>query len=340
MPSLSTLDEPVFIIGMARSGTTLLRLMLTAHPDFCIPPESLFFVSLEPKYGSLPDLSENLDEFLDDLYENERFRDWGVDRKSLAENLSNIHPLTYATAVATVYQTYCQQIDPTASFWGDKNPVHIYHLDKIRKHFPKARLLLIFRDIRSIYSSLLRNEKKFPGKWESSCIANVVSVTKQFNHAISILERYRNDDRFYAIFYKNLVNAPEAELRGICTWLGVDFSESMLRFHEKNQKEQLVPTRELGWHARTLKPVSGDRLELWKEEISPVELSALEVLNQENMTKLGYQCHASSSSARVSWKICSDYVKHLYWKRERLLPNFQQDGARIPISFAKIVAER
>jgi hypothetical protein len=340
MPFLSTLDEPIFIIGMARSGTTLLRLMLTAHPDFCVPPESLFFVSLEPKYGNLPDLSENLDAFLDDLYGNERFRDWKVDRKLLAENLSSVSPLTYAKAVAIVYQTYRQQVDPTASFWGDKNPVHIYHIDRIRKHFPKARLLLISRDIRSIYASLLRNEKKFPGKWESSCIANVVSVTKQFNHAVSVIERYRDDERFYATFYRNLVNSPEAELRGICSWLGVDFSESMLRFHEKNQKEQLVPTRELGWHARTLKPVASDRLELWKKEVSPTELAALEVLNAENMQKLGYQRTTASSSARVSIKIFSDYLKHIYWKRERLLPNFKKDGARIPISFKKLATNR
>ena len=303
--------------------------MLTAHPRVCIPPESLFFVQLEPKYGRATDLSDMLDGFLDDLYGNERFRDWSVDREFLADNLSQVSPLTYARATAIVYQTYCQQVDPTASVWGDKNPVHIYSLNTIRQHFPQGRLLLIYRDIRSIYNSLLGNEKNFPGQWKSSCIANVISVTKQFKNVLDVLERYQSDDRFYATSYEALVCQPETELRKICIWLGIDFSEAMLSFYKENQEKQLVPARELGWHARTLQPVTNDRLQPWRHEISTTELAALETLNKENMEKLGYQCAASSSSvtAPVFFKILSNYVQHIYWRRDRFLPDFMKDSA-------------
>ena len=43
--------KELFIIGNPRSGTSLLRLMLTCHPEIVIPPESHFFLWLEEKYG-------------------------------------------------------------------------------------------------------------------------------------------------------------------------------------------------------------------------------------------------------------------------------------------------
>ena len=40
------LGPPFFVVGSARSGTTLLRLMLNAHRDVAVPPESRFITEL------------------------------------------------------------------------------------------------------------------------------------------------------------------------------------------------------------------------------------------------------------------------------------------------------
>jgi len=87
----STALSPIFLIGAERSGTTLLRLMLTAPPAICIPPESLFFVALESKYGAAKDLLPQIEDFLNDLYNNNfhRFREWNVDPQLLLANLTN-----------------------------------------------------------------------------------------------------------------------------------------------------------------------------------------------------------------------------------------------------------
>ena len=43
----STVRAPApFIVGVGRSGTTLLRLMLDAHPELAIPPETHFVPEL------------------------------------------------------------------------------------------------------------------------------------------------------------------------------------------------------------------------------------------------------------------------------------------------------
>ncbi|NEP65376.1 MULTISPECIES: sulfotransferase [Moorena] len=314
MESLSQQNQPLFIFGMGRSGTTLLRLMLTAHPHFCIPPESRFFVNLDPKYGSSKDLSNQIDNFLTDIYGDPRFREWNIDRQQLRENLTAQKPLNYSTAVATVYQTYIQQFDGQAGCWGDKNPCNIYNIKTILKYFPNARLILIIRDLRAIYASLKRNEQKFAKTWKGSCIANVVATTKQWQNLFQVIKHYQNDERFHILFYEDLVTNPEEELQGICNWLGVSFSQSMLEFNKKNAQKKLVPTRELGWHAKTFKPVSSDRIEAWKHELSDSELAVLEILNYKTMLHLGYDCIPKTWQFDRLLKFYADYSQYIYWR--------------------------
>ena len=313
--STPKLTQPVFIFGMPRSGTTLLRLMLSSHPNFCIPPECLFFVRLESKYSKLKDLSNKIDDFVEDIFSaDERFKEWNIKPEQLKASLANhdSEQLNYSAAMAIVYQTYLQQFAPSAKVWGDKNPAHIFHIETILKYFPKARLVLIIRDPRSVYASLKRNEVKFPGDWKSSCRANVVAVTKQCENLLRVLARAKNDQKFYTISYEKLVESPESELKGLCSWLGEEFNPVMLEFYKKNAKDKLVPSRELGWHAMTLKPVAKARIDGWKNELSNSELAALEVLNRKNMEQLGYQCLTSSVEYQGIPKLVSDYLQHKY----------------------------
>ena len=54
---------PVIVLGVGRSGTTLLRVMLDRSSELAIPYESFFVPQLAHRHGRRP----NLDDFLDDL---------------------------------------------------------------------------------------------------------------------------------------------------------------------------------------------------------------------------------------------------------------------------------
>ncbi|MEG3836282.1 MULTISPECIES: sulfotransferase [unclassified Microcoleus] len=290
----STVSSPIFVIGAERSGTTLLRLMLTAHPDICIPPESLFFVALESKYGAVNDLLPQIEDFLNDLYNNNfhRFWEWNIDPQLLLDNLTNNKQLSYAQAVFTVYQTYRQQFDPTASIWGDKNPFHIYQLGKIRRYFPSVKVILIVRDFRACYSSikkLVAKEQERGEVWPG--IKTVAGLTHQWNQVVKIIEKYHQKwEQFYLVSYEDLVREPSAQLAKICKWVGVDFQESMLEFYHKNAESGLVPPSQMVWHPNTLEPVGSDRINAWQDELSVTELETIELMNWKNLEKLGYKC--------------------------------------------------
>ena len=51
-------EEPVFLVGAERSGTTMLRLMLDHHPQVTFGAESQFLVNMVTDDGRFPDLTE------------------------------------------------------------------------------------------------------------------------------------------------------------------------------------------------------------------------------------------------------------------------------------------
>jgi len=286
--------NPIFVTGAPRSGTTLLRLLLTTHPGICIPPESLFFISLEKEYGNIGNLSNKIEDFLNSLYDKSRFPkfcQWGVNRQALSRDLKRYNFLSYALAINSVYQGYLQQFAPTSLVWGDKNPCHIHQLEIIWKHFSSARVVLILRDFRACYSSLqailskeLRAEKVWTGP------RDLEGMARQWDAVTKLVEKYRDCDQFFLIRYEELVANPSIELLKLCNWLGLDFDESMLLFYQKNAELNLVLPSQAGLNPMTFKPIESARIDAWRNELSAIEVENIELTNWRNLEKLGYKC--------------------------------------------------
>ena len=64
-------DKPVFVVGNPRSGTTMLRLVLTSNSKLSIPPEAAFIVKYFTKYGHLNKFNlSSLNSFINNLRDN------------------------------------------------------------------------------------------------------------------------------------------------------------------------------------------------------------------------------------------------------------------------------
>lgn len=294
-------ERPIFIFGCQRSGTTLLRLMFTSHPAICIPPESNFLFTLAERYGAIPDLTNQLGSFLDDLYRDPKFPEWGVERAALEAKLRERQPVSFRTAVAVIHLAYRDRMQPGAEFWGNKNPDFVFHVPVILNQFPQARMVHIVRDVRGVYASLSSKEIRESKAWKGMK-SPLLLASRNWSQAAKVYREYKNDGRFYTLYYEKLVANPEEELKALMKWTGIDYAPQMLRFYEENQKKTLVPKHRLQWHSRTLGPVSEDAADAWKEKLSGADIEAIEHLTAQDMECLGYPLQTRSPRFRGAMK--------------------------------------
>src|SRR4051794_39959960 len=106
MPS----DRPVFVVGCPRSGTTMLQLMLHAHPRIAIPPESRFVLPAYYSRHQFGDLREpgRRRELAAWIVRTGNFADLGLDETTVIEAVVAAPP-TLGSALGTVFRLYAER---------------------------------------------------------------------------------------------------------------------------------------------------------------------------------------------------------------------------------------
>ena len=138
--------HPIFIVGIKRSGTTLLRLMLDSHSQIAITPESQFigyFYNNLKNYGPLKD-DNNFLKLVNDITRCRRFKFRNTkvpDEKIL---LNSIYPRNLSNIINFFNTMY--MFDNKKKIWGDKTPIFHRHVDRLVDLFPSCKIICIIRD--------------------------------------------------------------------------------------------------------------------------------------------------------------------------------------------------
>src|SRR4051794_5378815 len=117
------MPQPVIVLGVGRSGTTLLRVMLDRNTTLAIPYESFFVLPLAHRHGRRP----KLDYFVDDLERFYQLYEWGISPEDVRRRLRE--GMTTGEAIAAIFAVYAEREGKTR--WGDKTPLYMQHLPLI-----------------------------------------------------------------------------------------------------------------------------------------------------------------------------------------------------------------
>lgn len=263
-----------FIVGMGRSGTTLLRTMLDAGQETILPPEAKVIVHLKQKYNHKKKWNINLvDELLVDLYSDKKYvRSWQIDKEILRETILNypIEKLSFSFICKLIYLSYSSIYQKTTiKIIGDKNPIHSIFIGELLEVFPDAKFIHIVRDYRDC---VLSNAKLFKRK----NISALVVLWKIYNYWISIYNK-QYPDRFFLIRYEDLVTYPDQKMIEICAFLGISFSSSMVQHDDELNKyfNKDVNITIQYTHPNLLNKVNTSSVAKWESEFSEIEKEKL-----------------------------------------------------------------
>jgi hypothetical protein len=289
-----------FIVGVPRSGTTMLRLMLDAHPDMAIPSETYFVTNLieAGDGGAGPDQLANV------LVTHRRWGDLGIDEAALRRRLTAMGRPSGGDAVRVAFELYAEGRGKPR--WGDKTPAYLTNIAQIHAALPEARFVHLIRDGRDVALSILRMpEDDRPMRRPDSAGLVATRWSRRIRRARDQGERVPH---YLEIRYEDLVRDPEPALRSVCDLIELPFTGAMLEFHAQaatrlaEMDRDLAPRDDLpaqsaegrlAPHALASKPPTSDRVGVWRTEMSAEQLAEFEEEGGEMLRELGYDTGSS-----------------------------------------------
>lgn len=290
------MNSPIFIIGNPRSGTTLLRLMLTCHRNIVIPPECGFAVWLYDKYRHWEPLEKNSDSllmgFIHDLMHCRKIETWNVEEKNLFEFLSGRKPSSYSDLVSYVYEWYGLSQGRNFKRWGDKNNFHIHHILTIKAMFPNACFIHIVRDGRDVACSYKKlNERRIDSPYAPGLPNRIEDIAEQWKANLEIATKSFATigwENVYEINFKDLILDTEMSLRNLCKQVGEEYDPSMLNYQVTNRERGLEPKEFLQWKEKTLKPPIRGEVGRYKSELTEQEIHIFQSIAAKELANYGY----------------------------------------------------
>jgi hypothetical protein len=279
-------ERPILIGSCPSSGSTLLSVMLDAHPDvLCGPELSLFshpffwslegaewrarllrYISLGPLAISLPEwkLSNGLCPYALLLYSN-TLPWYGItceELKNLVQKCSNANEL-----VRYLYGPVMQAQGKI--IWAEKSPPNIYSFGAFLERYPEGKVLYLVRDGRDVICSL--NRRKFGFK-------RALSV---WLIETAISELYKDHPRVHRIRYEDLVINPRTTVENILSFLDLPFDvDSVLNYQKKSLRalsdDASIDAGIPVWLNNPRQPLSSRSVGNWQNILSPEQAIAFE----------------------------------------------------------------
>ena len=276
-----------FIYGALRSGTTVFRIMLNAHPGMSNPGEMDFLFDFITRDSSHP---TGWRYNLDALRANRVFKSKNLEIPERCDGLD-------------LLDSFFGQLKARAP--GQALSINLHrHVDRMFDVLPTARGVHVLRDPRDVARSSIQMG------WVGTLYHGVDHWVKT-EAAWTSGTRGVNPDQILTVTYEDLFRDIDATLGRVCTFFDVEFLPQMLRYHENT----------------TYGPPDVNLTEQWKRKCAPQELAELEARAGPLMEERGYPVsqpprelsalqHAKLNAQNVfyRWKFgMSRFGAAIYW---------------------------
>ncbi len=226
-PASSIIENPIFIVGVSRSGTTLFWHILNNHPRISIYSETHFFSRVWDKHQGPLLTPEQIREALDrvvnlelhDLAAEEievRFRDTDQSLQSLFD---------------AILQLSMEKTNK--SRYGEKTPSNFRYLDVMLTWYPQAKVIFMVRDPRDVHGSY---KNHWLDRKEGSMNRRVAGRALYWNYGLQALNKavQRYPGQIMKVSFHTLIQDPAATVRSVCDFIGEVYHENMSAVRNTN----------------------------------------------------------------------------------------------------------
>jgi len=323
--------RPIFIFGVARSGTNLLARMLDRHPlvTVALDPLMPLFRSLRNamvtqyapaavEQGFSPTLpfqdyyfdphgATMLDLMLEtpadlpfnhdglaELREKVASRA-ALESKALAAKIYTMEGCTYGAIFQSALDIFAS-MKPAASWVGSKEVWALEFLPFLARVFPSARFYILERDPRAIVASLLAMAAN-----DSTQAAHPPSYLRHWRKQVALARRFEADaalsGQVRCISFEQLASSPKKEALRLCQEMKIDYSPEMLQLSAD------------GWMGNSSfqhggRDIYSETIDRWRRELPVHVLQAVDYFCGPEMVLTPYQAATKPDPATVL-----DYVQ-------------------------------
>ncbi len=290
--------KTVFIGGCDRSGTTLLASMLGCATGAIVTPESQF------KY----DILDNFEhcKHSDSLW---RLKMWGISYSVLTDYVKKakdgkllLQGLVYAYAKSV-------GADSKPLLWIDHTPANIRNVISLAAHFQDAKFVHIIRDGRAVATSVM------PLEWGPNNILDAADWwLGKLSFGLAACSILPNMVKM--IKYEALVEHPERELRNLCAFLDIEYSEKM-----PTGQGFRVPGYTRKQHVLVGRRPDVSRLYAWSDNLTAREVGLFEFKAGEMLRLMEYEVVGALMRRPSRWERFVLWLKrgHLRVLKKKLL---------------------
>lgn len=225
-----------FILGLPRSGTTLLEQMLDQHTRVKVCPEMATGLAL---------WRLNASQIIKDKWKHLLLLNYIYDRvsyfkTSMTECLADqaVREFDFPVKTTDWFTPVIQDFvnEKQADLYGEKTPENLWYLNELQKAFPGSKFIILLRHPMDVIYSIYENAKHLVSSATSR--KDILKVLKPIiKRDLNTMLKYKNNFRpeYKFVKYEDLILEPQVVLKQICSFLGIEFEPQMLDYQNKKK---------------------------------------------------------------------------------------------------------
>lgn len=289
-------NKIVFLDYLSRAGSTLLAMKLAEFENVEITPEPRFLKGYDPSKLNVQN-PEELENYLDYLYHQQKFLNWHIDRRAFEHRLNALpFPLRFNHFFQEIISlAYPNHQEKTIVVKGGGN--YWLNIAAYTKLLPEMEILFIVRDPRGMYNS---QKKSIDSLRNKPMQQNILRFVAKFRDVTRNIRDSRYAKHVQIVRYESLIDDEQNTLNNVLNMMqGIGAKkDAEAHYFDQIPEEQ----KHLHQNIRSGEAIQ-ERKSAWKSELSKSEIGAIEYLLRDEMKYWNYPLQFNGK-LRPGFAIC------------------------------------